>query len=98
MICLSQFECLCLVFFVCFTEEQEDADLEKAKQEWEALENIQPGQLPHLPESGGKQICFDVNCELEGIKLAYRDGMDKTLNWFIKGILENYYWWITLNV
>ncbi|XP_043968473.1 ELMO domain-containing protein 3 isoform X1 [Gambusia affinis] len=43
------------------TEEQEDADLEKAKQEWEALENIQPGQLPHLPESGGKQICFDVN-------------------------------------
>uniref|UniRef100_A0A096LU79 ELMO domain containing 3 n=1 Tax=Poecilia formosa TaxID=48698 RepID=A0A096LU79_POEFO len=33
------------------TEEQEDADLEKARQEWEALDNIQPGQILSLTAS-----------------------------------------------
>lgn len=48
------------LFLFFFTEEQEDADLEKARQEWEALENIQPGQLPltHLSDSGGKKNQF----------------------------------------
>lgn len=33
----------CLGFYFVFTEE--NVELEKAREEWEALENIQPGQI-----------------------------------------------------
>lgn len=39
---------LFVLFCFLFFHTEENAELEKARQEWEALENVQPGQIFHL--------------------------------------------------